>query len=175
MIVLHVQKGQMKSGVIYKSIFLKAMPQLHELKLELATLTQQTKTVAAYFTKLKPIWDKLQAYEPTPLCTCGYTCGAAKEYIKTRESEKIHQFFMGLNDNFSTIQSQILNMDPLPPLNKVYAMATKEEKQQAVAASRGPIMEATAFAAMANPHTRTTPPGKVRCDHCKKIGHTKDR
>ncbi|GKV08379.1 hypothetical protein SLEP1_g20013 [Rubroshorea leprosula] len=124
---------------------------VHELKLELATLTQQTKMVAAYFTKLKPIWDELQAYEPTPICTCGCTYGAAKEYMKTQD------------------------MDPLPPLNKVDAMATKEEKQQAVAALRGPAMEAMALAAKVNPHTRTAPLGKVRCDHCKKTGHTKDR
>ncbi|GKU93721.1 hypothetical protein SLEP1_g7289 [Rubroshorea leprosula] len=51
---------------------------VHELKLELATLTQQTRSVSAYFTKLKPIWDELQAHEPVLVCTCGCTCGAAK-------------------------------------------------------------------------------------------------
>ncbi|GLT37786.1 hypothetical protein SLA2020_120840 [Shorea laevis] len=66
-------------------------------------------------------------------------------------------------------------MDPLPPLNKVYAIATKKEKQQAMAISRGPVMEATTLVAKANSYTHTTPPRKVHCDHCKKIGHTKDR
>ncbi|GLT64494.1 hypothetical protein SLA2020_369830 [Shorea laevis] len=141
---------------------------VHELKLELATLTQQTRSVSAYFTKLKPIWDELQAHEPVPVCTCGCTCGAAKEYAKARETERIHQFLMGLNENFSTTRSQILSMDPLPSLNKVYAMVTKEEKQQTVAASRGPNIEATALAARG-------PSGRSRCDHCKRLGHTKER
>ncbi|GKV42680.1 hypothetical protein SLEP1_g50060 [Rubroshorea leprosula] len=119
---------------------------VHELKLELATLTQQTRSVSTYFTKLKPIWDELQAHEPVLVCTCGYTCEAAKEYAKAQEMERIHQFLMGLNENFSTTRSQILSMDPLPSLNKVYAMVTKEEKQQTVAASKGPNIKAIALA-----------------------------
>ncbi|GKV44382.1 hypothetical protein SLEP1_g51574, partial [Rubroshorea leprosula] len=111
---------------------------IYELKLELVTTTQQTRSVAAYFTKLKPIWDELQAHEPVPTCTCGCTCGATKEFTRARETEMVHQFLMGLNENFSTMRSQILNMEPLPSLNKVYSMATKEEKQQMVSASRSP-------------------------------------
>ncbi|GKV03503.1 hypothetical protein SLEP1_g15792 [Rubroshorea leprosula] len=59
-------------------------------------------------------------------------------------------------------------MDPLPSLNKVYAMVTKEEKQQTVAASRGPNIEATALAVRG-------PSRRSRCDHCKRLGHTKER
>ncbi|GKV50237.1 hypothetical protein SLEP1_g56949 [Rubroshorea leprosula] len=148
---------------------------VYELKLELATMVQQDRSVAAYFTKLKPIWDELHAYEPTPVCVCGCTCGAAKEYTKACETEKVHQFLMGLNDNFSTIRSQILNLEPLPSLNKVYAMATKEERQQAITASRGPVIEATALVARSSMSGRLNNPGKAWCDHCKKVGHTKDR
>ncbi|GKU87876.1 hypothetical protein SLEP1_g2207 [Rubroshorea leprosula] len=148
---------------------------VHELKLELATMVQQDRSVAAYFTKLKPIWDELHAYEPTPVCVCGCTYGVAKEYTKARETEKVHQFLMGLNDNFSTIRSQILNLEPLPSLNKVYAMATKEERQQAITASRGPVIEDTALVARSSMSGRLNNPGKAWCDHCKKVGHTKDR
>ncbi|GKU93759.1 hypothetical protein SLEP1_g7327 [Rubroshorea leprosula] len=142
---------------------------VHELKLELATTTQQSRSVAAYFTKLKPIWDELQANELVPTCTCGCTCGAAKEYMKAQETEKVHQFLMGLNENFSTVRSQILSTEPLPSLNKLYAMTTKEEKQQAVAASRSPIIEATTLAAKMNHTGKSSMPRKPRCDHCKKI------
>ncbi|GLT39324.1 hypothetical protein SLA2020_135220 [Shorea laevis] len=148
---------------------------VHELKLELANLTQQARSVAAYYTKMKPIWDELQAYDPIPTCSCGCTCGAAKDFTKSKEVEKVHQFLMGLNDNFSTMRSQILNMEPLPSLNKVYAMATKEERQQAVASARSPVIEATALAAKSHSNMRTNASGKPRCDHCKKVGHTKDK
>ncbi|GKV49000.1 hypothetical protein SLEP1_g55774 [Rubroshorea leprosula] len=148
---------------------------IYELKLELATTTQQTRSVAAYFSKLKPIWDELQAHEPVPTCTCGCTCGATKEFTRARETKKVHQFLMGLNENFSTMRSQILNMEPLPSLNKVYSMTTKEEKQQMVSASRSPTIEATALAAKTSYNEKVSTSGKPHCDNCKRIGHTKER
>ncbi|GKV35763.1 hypothetical protein SLEP1_g43983 [Rubroshorea leprosula] len=54
-------------------------------------------------------------------------------------------------------------------------MATKEERQQAITASRGPVIEATALATRSSMSGRLNNPGKARCDHCKKVGHTKDR
>ena len=54
---------------------------------------------------------------------------------------------LGLNDNFNTIRSQILSVEPLPTLSKVYSMVTQEEKQQALVSSRAPIIDATALAA----------------------------
>ncbi|GKV10703.1 hypothetical protein SLEP1_g22030 [Rubroshorea leprosula] len=148
---------------------------VNELKLEFAIITQRTRIVAAYLTKLKPIWDELQAYEPVPICTCGCTCGATKEYVKTRETEKVHQFLIGLNENFSTMLSQILNMELLPTLNMVYVMATKEEKQEAVAPSRGPIVEATTLVVRTGSNGRQNSIRRTRCDHCKKLGHSKER
>ncbi|GKV17622.1 hypothetical protein SLEP1_g28100 [Rubroshorea leprosula] len=144
---------------------------IYELKLELATTTQQTRFVAAYLTKLKPIWDELQAHELVPTCTCG----ATKEFTKARETEKVHQFLMGLNENFSTMRSQILNMEPLPSLNKVYSMATKEEKQQMVSTSRSPAIGATALAAKTSYNRKVSTSGKPRYDNYKRIGHTKER
>ncbi|GKU91783.1 hypothetical protein SLEP1_g5603 [Rubroshorea leprosula] len=69
----------------------------------------------------------------------------------------------------------ILNMEPLPSLNKVYSMATKEEKQQMVSASRSPAIEATALAAKTSYNRKVSTSGKPRCDHYKRIGHTKER
>nr|CAD1842112.1 unnamed protein product [Ananas comosus var. bracteatus] len=77
-------------------------PRVHQLKRDLSLLNQGNLSVAAYYTKLKPLWDELQLYEMVPSCTCG----AAKAYGATRETEKVHQFLMGLNDNFNTIRSK---------------------------------------------------------------------
>jgi hypothetical protein len=41
----------------------------------------------------------------------------------------IIRFLTGLNDNFSMGKSQILLMDPLPPLNKVFSMVLQHERQ----------------------------------------------
>lgn len=37
---------------------------------------------------------------------------------------------MGLNDTYSHIRGQILLIDPLPPLNKVFSLLTREERQR---------------------------------------------
>ena len=42
------------------------------------------------------------------------------------------QFLMGLNESFDGIQSQILLLDPLPSVNKVYSMVLRIEKQREV-------------------------------------------
>ena len=36
---------------------------------------------------------------------------------------------MGLNDTYAQIRGQLLLMDPLPPFNKAFSLATQEEHQ----------------------------------------------
>ena len=42
------------------------------------------------------------------------------------------QFLMGLNESFDSVRSEILLLDPLPFVNKVYSMALRIEKQREV-------------------------------------------
>jgi hypothetical protein len=42
------------------------------------------------------------------------------------------QFLMGLNESFSHIRGQILLMDPLPAINKVFSMVVQEEHQREI-------------------------------------------
>jgi hypothetical protein len=39
------------------------------------------------------------------------------------------RFLTGLNDTFDLVRSQILLMDPLPPINKIFSMAIQYERQ----------------------------------------------
>lgn len=39
------------------------------------------------------------------------------------------QFLMGLHSNYDNVKDQILLMDPLPTLDKVYSMLSRIEKQ----------------------------------------------
>ncbi|XP_024017565.1 uncharacterized protein LOC112090456 isoform X2 [Morus notabilis] len=41
-------------------------------------------------------------------------------------------FLMGLNDSFAQIRGQLLLLDPLPPINKVFALLSQEERQRSV-------------------------------------------
>lgn len=39
------------------------------------------------------------------------------------------KFLLGLNNNYATIQSSVVNMEPFPTINKTYSMALRHEKQ----------------------------------------------
>jgi len=62
---------------------------------------------------------QLENYTKIPYCACEKCkCGVRDKNVKMIDEEKTHQFFIGLNnDTFSTIHSQVLVLDPLPPLD----------------------------------------------------------
>ena len=70
------------------------------------------------------LWNELDKYVRIPSCTYG----SAKTIVKTMEDDKAHQFLMGLDDEpYSMVRSQILLMDPLPPMEKIFNMVQQEE------------------------------------------------
>jgi len=55
----------------------------------------------------------------------------------TYEEDRTHQFLMGLNDDlYSTLQSQILTLDPWPPLDKIFNMTQQEENHKKIMMAR---------------------------------------
>ncbi|GJV39032.1 hypothetical protein Tco_1417472 [Tanacetum coccineum] len=90
---------------------------------------QEGLSIVSYYGKLKVIWDELINYEQFPLCKCGKcVCDIAGKLEKKREEERVHQFLMGLKDKtYGQTRSNLLAMDPLPTLNKVYSTVIQEE------------------------------------------------
>lgn len=41
-------------------------------------------------------------------------------------------FLMGLNDSYATVRAQILLMEPIPPINKVFSLLIHKERQRVV-------------------------------------------
>ena len=91
-------------------------------------MTQGATSVSSFFTCLKGAWDELNSHMTIPKCTCDATMAWQAE----RDKEKVHQFLMGLNDSFKTLRSQIMAMEPLPILNRIYSMVVMEEKQLSI-------------------------------------------
>ena len=56
------------------------------------------------------------------------------------------QFLMGFNDSYFQIKRQILLMDPLPSVNKVYSLLIQEERQRSVEHSNFVHKESTTLA-----------------------------
>ena len=97
---------------------------IHQLRREITLTTQGSMRVTEYFTKLKGLWDELDTYLQLPI----YKCAKEFNLFKYLESERIHQFLMGLDSSqFGVARSNILSMEPCPNLNKVYSMILKEE------------------------------------------------
>ena len=70
---------------------------------------------------------------PLPSCSCRpCTCGNTKAIASTFFSHQLMQFLMGLNESFDSVRSQILLLDSIPSVNKVYSMVLIIEKQQEV-------------------------------------------
>ncbi|KAM1349391.1 hypothetical protein ACFX10_003533 [Malus domestica] len=110
-------------------------PRIFQLQRDIASLTQDQLSVAAYYTKLKKLWDELASYNDSTSCTCG----------AQNEINKLMQFLMGLNESYSAIRGQVLLMNPLPTVRQAYASISQEEKQRCLTASRG-VTETAAMA-----------------------------
>ncbi|KAK3036482.1 hypothetical protein RJ639_030829 [Escallonia herrerae] len=63
-----------------------------------------------------------------------------------------YQFLMGLNDKYAALCTQIINMDPFPNIDRVYAMVMQEESHRGITGSRD-TTSAVGFHAQNGPPT----------------------
>lgn len=88
-------------------------------------------SINVYFTRLKTFWEELNQFRP--MCNCGKcVCNGVKNVEVYIQMDYTMTFRMGLNDSFAQIKSQILLIDPLPPINRVFALVIQEERQRVV-------------------------------------------
>ncbi|XP_023732405.1 uncharacterized protein LOC111880228 [Lactuca sativa] len=105
-------------------------PQAYELKQSLNTTRQDGTSVSSYYTKLKTLCDELQLVLPTSRCTCdGCNYSLGRRLNEVKEKERIYEFLMGLDEEFSIIRTQILTMNPPPSLGSTYHLVAKDEQQ----------------------------------------------
>ena len=102
------------------------MSRIYHLHKAIATLTQGVSSVAVYFSKLKDLWDEFDSIVPPPCCECP----TSKDYADGLLRQRLLQFLMGLNDNYSQARSQILMMMPVSTVNQCYAMIIQDESQK---------------------------------------------
>jgi hypothetical protein len=104
---------------------------ISELQQEIYALQQDSRSVTKFYSDLKVLWEELELYLPIPTCTCWNRCTCEAMRLARHNHTLLHtiRFLTSLNDNFSTIKSQILLMEPLPPINKVFSMVLQHERQ----------------------------------------------
>ncbi|KAF7842165.1 uncharacterized protein G2W53_004463 [Senna tora] len=103
-------------------------PKFYQVQRQMESLEQGGETVTCYFNKLNRSWDELNRIKPVPRCICGLcTCQINKRLDEHDSDIKLVQFLMGLQLMFDALRGQILNLDPLPSVNKAFSMVVRQE------------------------------------------------
>ncbi|XP_010552798.1 PREDICTED: uncharacterized protein LOC104823067 [Tarenaya hassleriana] len=154
----------------------KNVSKIFNVEQKIESLQQGALDLNTFYTKLNTLWEELKNYEPYPICSCGgCSCHANAQFVELVERRKVVQFLMKLNESYHPARRQILMLEPLPSISKVYNLVSQEEHQRQVrSSSTDPVV----FQASASrfPRSRFTPlsQGKPRpvCAHCGLKGHT---
>lgn len=96
---------------------------------QIATLSHGISSASSYFAKLKQLWTEFDALIPCP--GCGYE--ESKKYVEYFEYQRMLQFLMGLNESYAQSSNRILNMSPIPSINKAYSIIISEESRRSLA------------------------------------------
>ncbi|XP_014489819.1 uncharacterized protein LOC106752622 [Vigna radiata var. radiata] len=105
---------------------------ISDLLQDIHSIKQGERGVSQFFTDLKILWEELESLRPIPTCTCQVPCSCdlSRIFLKYREMEHVICFLKGLNDSYSTVRTQILLMDPLPNINRVFSLIMQQERQE---------------------------------------------
>jgi hypothetical protein len=170
-------------------------PRIYQIQKAISAMSQEDQSVSSYFTALKGLWDELLIYHPLPICIygkCSY--GVLKTLTDYHHQEYVLQFLMGLNKSFSHVKCQILLMDPLPPINKVFSLVVQHEHQKEISGSFSSMSQNTDALLAKTPspsqstYSRPTDGNPSRfdkssfalkdrptCSHCGLHGHTMEK
>jgi hypothetical protein len=155
---------------------------ISQLRSSINTLKQGTKSVLDYFIEMLALWDELHSHRPLPNCRCPFQCKCdAVRVPKTyRIEDQIIQFLTGLNEQFSVVKTQVLLIDPLPSLNKVFSLVIQEESNNISVPAMSTLEDSNVFI---NAYDARKSQGRGKgaynkptrhCTFCNKTNHTVD-
>ncbi|KAL0535225.1 hypothetical protein IC582_029550 [Cucumis melo] len=106
---------------------------------KIASHRQGNLSVARYFKKLKKLWDEIGTHSSDLTQGCSSN-GTIEFWSELTERDKVIQFFVGLNDYYSTICSQILVKQPFPTVEEAYSEIIREEKRRELFVALGIVV-----------------------------------
>ncbi|KAF9687524.1 hypothetical protein SADUNF_Sadunf02G0102500 [Salix dunnii] len=98
-------------------------PHIFQFRRDLDTLRQDKDFITTYFGNHKTLWDEMIVYDPMPLCTCVHSKVLNERY----QRDYVIQFLMGLNDQYTNARDQIMLIEPIPSINKVFSLIQQQE------------------------------------------------
>ena len=104
---------------------------ISEIQEEIFSQRQGDNSISKFYIALKTLWDELDVLNPLPVCTCNSkcSCGAIKKIEKEINKNQVVRFLRGLNDQYSGVRSQLMLLDNLPNVNRVFALIAQQERQ----------------------------------------------
>jgi hypothetical protein len=104
---------------------------ISEIQQAIYALSQDSRSVTSFYSDLKTLWEELEIYMPIPNCTCPQRCSCNSMRLARHNHHLLQamRFITGLNDSFNVVKTQILLMDPLPPMTKIFSMVLQFERQ----------------------------------------------
>ncbi|KAI6687478.1 hypothetical protein NL676_024306 [Syzygium grande] len=154
------------------------------------TMEKDLQSTVAYAMDAKELWDDLKErysegnqtriYQiKLEICILKQDGKTNNKFMAQPETEKIFQFLMGLTSEFNTVRSNILSIEPMLSLNKVYQMIVHEERQKLVVRSHDSTPEAAVFLVKGGggpnnvgKQQQQSSEARLVCEHCGKLGHT---
>lgn len=98
------------------------LPRLYKLRHQIHSLRQGSLDLSSYHTQTQALWEKLTSIQP-PAFT-------VEELLAEKETNRVIDFLMGLNDNYESIRSRILMKKVLPSLSEIYNLLDQEDSQK---------------------------------------------
>ena len=92
----------------------------------MGNLSQGNLFVTAYFTKCKQLWDEYV------ILVAPFSCESRGSDVKLMERQQLMQFWMGLNDSYQMVRSNLLMLNPLPTVSCASSMVLQEEQQKEI-------------------------------------------
>uniref|UniRef100_A0A2N9G3G1 GAG-pre-integrase domain-containing protein n=1 Tax=Fagus sylvatica TaxID=28930 RepID=A0A2N9G3G1_FAGSY len=154
----------------------------HHLIINLYQLRQDLgERIIAFPSRMRFLWDQLAASELVIR-----SVSDAKLVSTHRECTRLHQFLMGVLDDFESVYNQLLNRSPLPTVNQAVNDLIHEETRLKSHCSSQSHTIVLATPASVDPTITAPPKGHDKrrsnqknshliCAFCKHRGHTIDR
>ncbi|XP_058745784.1 uncharacterized protein LOC131618618 [Vicia villosa] len=153
-------------------------PSIRQSIVFMENAANDSRTVTEFLSELKILWEELEINMPVPTCTCRVKCGCEAMRTARRNHQLLHsmRFITGLNDYFGVVKSQILLLDPLPPINKIFSMILQHERQIPTVSDDSKAIINISEIKKSNQRTGRFPtkPKPRICTHCNRTGHTID-
>ncbi|CAN1836103.1 hypothetical protein LINPERHAP1_LOCUS34642 [Linum perenne] len=159
---------------------------LFEVETRLYNLKQGEMSTTDYFNVLGRCWLQLDTYEVQPWDTTK----DASLFKKFIEKKRTFQFLLGLNSNLDDAKSRIMSTKPFPTLREAFSEIRQEEFRRQLMlqesktqtessamitqASQPATQSSAMVAAQGNRNYRGKRKSIPTCDHCKKLGHSKE-